>query len=65
MDKPDPHELAETVIDRAGPGAAVDLADLLRDVPPDRVRAVLVQLRTAVRLPPAVRVGSPPQHLAS
>ena len=57
MDKPDPHDLAETVIDRAGPGAAVDLADLLREVPPGRVRAVLVQLRTAVHMPPAARVG--------
>ena len=57
MGKPGTHELAKTVIERAGPGAAVDLADLLRDVPPDRVRAVLVQLHTAVHLPPAVRVG--------
>ena len=57
MDKTGTHDLAQTVIHRAGPGAAVDLADLLRDVPPDRVRAVLVQLRTAVELPPAVRVG--------
>ena len=57
MGKTSTHELAKTVIDRAGPGAAVDLADLLRDVPPERVRAVLVQLRTVVQLPPAVRVG--------
>ena len=57
MGKTATHELAKTVIDRAGPGAAVDLAGLLRDVPPERVRAVLVQLRTVVQLPPAVRVG--------
>ena len=44
MDKPDPRALAETVVKHAGPGAAVDLANLLREVLPDRVRAVLVQL---------------------
>ena len=51
MDKSDPHDLAETVIEHAGPGAAVDLADLLRGVPPSDVAAVLRQLLTAVRLP--------------
>ena len=51
MDELDPHELAETVIEHAGRGAAVDLADLLRDVPPSDVAAALRQLRTAVTLP--------------
>ena len=51
MDELDPHDLAETVIEHAGPGAAVDLADLLRDVPPSDVAPVLKSLENAVTLP--------------
>ena len=51
MDELDPHDLAETVIQEAGPGAAVDLANLLRNVPPSDVAPVLKSLRTAVTLP--------------
>lgn len=54
MTKHDPHRLAEAIMREAGEGAAVDLANLLRGVPAERVEAVLRQLHTAVTLPSSV-----------
>lgn len=51
MSKHDPHRIAEAIIREAGEGAAVDLANLLRDVPAGRVEDVLRRLHTVVTLP--------------